>query len=567
VARQRSAYPQVEPGAAALVGAPVAEGSPRASAAGALDACCRAGVRALSLGPRGIVREEDLARVVSWGRPDVPARALAWTSLPVVEAGASEIDVRRHLLSGAPMVAVRRGRGIVGLIDRDSAGVPLPTSSVAADLERRQARDGDARLDLLRVAGKVADGMTTAAFAVGGFVRDLLLGRPAPDVDLVVEGDGIAFARRLADEIGGRVVTHAAFGTASIELAPAGAGPGRVDVATARRERYDRPGALPAVSPAGIGDDLARRDFALNAMAVALSPAAFGTLYDPHGGREDLRRRRLRPLHPLSFAEDPTRIFRAARYAARLGLELAPEAGAALRLALAIGDYPALSGRRLAAEIELLAGESRPELGLDLLLGWRALRLWHAGYRETPGTVRCVREAARLRARAHALGVEMPGADLALTALLVDQPAAVRRACLDRLAIRGDRRRALEAADGGVARRLGAPGLRPSAVVEALRPLPLAAIAGVWLRGPGRCRRRIEWYWREGRTLRPRLTGDDVMALGVAQGPAVGQCLARLRRLRADGVVRTAADERRFVKRWLHVPNRGATEALKGGVR
>jgi tRNA nucleotidyltransferase (CCA-adding enzyme) len=339
-----------------------------------------------------------------------------------------------------------------------------------------------------------------------------------------------------------------------------------VDVASARRERYDRPGALPAVCPANIAEDLARRDFSVNAMAVALSPPAFGALYDPHGGRGDLRRRRLRPLHPLSFAEDPTRVFRAARYAARLGLALAAEATAALRLALAIGRYPALSGERLAAEVELLARDARPERGLELLLRWRALRLWSPAYREGPVAVRRVRDSGRLRARARAHGVELPAGDLALTALLADQSPAVRRACLDRLAVRGERRRALEAAlDGAAARRLGAPALSPGDVVDALRPLPAAASAGAWLRGSPRCRRRIEWYWREGRTLRPALSGDDVMALGVARGPAVGRYLSGLRRLRADGEVRTAADERRVVKRWLHEPDRGATGALKGG--
>ncbi len=246
--------------------------------------------------------------------------------------------------------------------------------------------------------------MATAAFAVGGFVRDLVLRRPAPDVDLVVEGDGIAFARRLSEEIGGRLVIHAGFGTASIEGARAAGGMllGRVDIASARRERYDQPGALPVVSRAGIAEDLARRDFSVNAMALSLSPSAFGNLVDPCGGRHDLKRRQLRPLHPLSFVEDPTRIFRAARYAARLGLHLGSDGRTALGLALRIGDYPALSGQRLRGEFDRLAREPGPWAALQLILRWKALRLWDRRYRTTSMAPRRLGDAAHLQAWARA---------------------------------------------------------------------------------------------------------------------------------------------------------------------
>src|SRR5262249_34393683 len=150
---------------------------------------------------------------------------------------------------------------------------------------------------------------------------------------------------------------HKAFGTASIEggRGPGGAPLGRIDVASARTERYDTPGALPIVSPATIEHDLRRRDFSVNALAVALGPSSFGRLTDPLGGRLDLGKRRLRPLHPLSFVEDPTRIFRSARYSARLGFRLVGLK--TLRLALAVGEYPALSGKRLRAEVDLMAAE------------------------------------------------------------------------------------------------------------------------------------------------------------------------------------------------------------------
>jgi tRNA nucleotidyltransferase (CCA-adding enzyme) len=220
---------------------------------------------------------------------------------------------------------------------------------------------------------KTAESLGMAVHLVGGAVRDLLLGRASPDLDLVVEGDGIAFAARLAEEVGGRLVSHPAFGTASIEGARAleVTALGRIDVASARRERYEAPGQLPRVEPASIAEDLRRRDFSVNAMAVALAPARFGRLSDPFGGQGDLRRRWLRPLHPLSFVEDPTRIFRAARYGARLGFRL-PGAGrqalaTALRASALSRGFPALSGARLAAELRLIAGEETGWLALERL--------------------------------------------------------------------------------------------------------------------------------------------------------------------------------------------------------
>src|SRR3954453_17860618 len=151
---------------------------------------------------------------------------------------------------------------------------------------------------------------------VGGAVRDLLLGEPGFDVDLAVEGDGQAFARALAAELGGRATTHDALGTARVEY-----GDGEhAAVGPARRERYESPAALPLVEPSTIEDDLFRRDFTINAMDVALTGESEGTLVDPFEGRRDLEAKTVRVLHDGSFVDDPTRIFRALRYAGRYGV-------------------------------------------------------------------------------------------------------------------------------------------------------------------------------------------------------------------------------------------------------
>ena len=562
MAKTGHVYPQVEPGIAALMDARVVTCAPALSVARALARARAAGATVVALGPARAVRVSELARAAAWGLDRRPAAAVAWRDLPSVAAGASEIDARRRLLAGAPMLLVRRGARVIGAVDRARIVLTLPESSLLTRLEHPEAarpqrnKLTDARVWLLRVAGKIGEGMAAPAYAVGGLVRDLLTGARPADVDLVVEGDGVAFARRLAEEIGGTVLVHRSFGTASIEggRAPAGAGLdgvalGRVDVASARREHYPAAGALPEVEPANLLEDLRRRDFSVNAMALALSPDRFGRLLDPLGGQADVRCRRLRALHPLSFVEDPTRVFRAARYATRLGFRPDAATVAAIRLAVERPGYVALSGRRLWHEIELAAVEPRARLVFELLVRWKATRLWNldgASPRHLPA-------AEQLERWAKSAGVAVDPAELGLLALTLGRPPRVVERSLDRLALSGEPRARLEAGvlAGPLARRLEAARLSPSTVGELLDAAPEAAALAAWLRGGARARRRIQWYLAHGRAVRPRLTGRDLLALGVPGGPRVGAALGMLRRYRLDGGAGSVAEERELVKEWL----------------
>jgi len=558
MAKPGHAYPQVEPGVTALMDSRVLSCAPAVTVARALARARAAGATVIALGAGRAARVSELARAAAWGLDGRPVVDVAWRDLPSVAVGASEVEARRHLRAGAPLILVRRGSRVIGAVDRDRVEVSPPEFSLLARLEQpgEAGSLSDARGWLLRAAGKIGEGLGAPAYAVGGFVRDLLAGAVPPDVDLVVEGDGVAFARRLAEEIGGTVLVHRSFGTASIEggRAPAGAGLdgvalGRVDVASARREHYPTAGALPEVDPAPLLEDLRRRDFSVNAMALALSPDRFGRLLDPLGGQADVRRRRLRALHPLSFVEDPTRVFRAARYAGRLGLR--PDAGtlAAIRLAVEQRGYVALSGQRLWREIELAAAEPRARLIFERLVRWKAPSLWNLD----GASGRYLSDAERLGHWARSAGVAVDPAELALLALMLGRPAEVIERSLDRLALGGEPRARLEAAAvaAPLARRLEAARLRPSAVGERLEAAPAAAALAAWLRGGPRARRRIQWYLAHGRAVRPRLTGRDLLAIGVPGGPRVGAALAMLRRHRLDGGAGSVAEERELVKEWL----------------
>ena len=209
---------------------------------------------------------------------------------------------------------------------------------------------------LLEDIGKTSDRIDCSAFVVGGFVRDLLIGRPNLDVDIVVEGDGIEFAYALAETKDGNVKRHQRFGTAVVTLPDNF----KIDVATARTETYTRPGALPSVSFSSIRDDLRRRDFTINAMAIELNEGWFGELVDFVDGRSDLQNRWVRILHDLSFEDDPTRIFRAIRFEQRYGFPIEPHTEKCLRKAVAEDFLKRITGQRLRNEILLILKEEDP---------------------------------------------------------------------------------------------------------------------------------------------------------------------------------------------------------------
>ncbi|MBI4340805.1 MAG: CCA tRNA nucleotidyltransferase [Candidatus Omnitrophica bacterium] len=221
---------------------------------------------------------------------------------------------------------------------------------------------------LLRKIGRMASAEGMSAYAVGGCVRDWRLGRARTvDIDITVEGDGLALARRAASALGGALTEHQQFGTATIVVQhtahsrqQTARAEIRIDVATCRRETYAKPAAYPKVSRGTIHEDLFRRDFTINAMAAAIAPEAFGRLVDPFGGVGDLRRRRLRILHGGSFRDDPSRILRGVRFAQRFGLRWEPATRAAALAAVREGLLGRLNTGRLAKELDRMCDEPDP---------------------------------------------------------------------------------------------------------------------------------------------------------------------------------------------------------------
>lgn len=224
----------------------------------------------------------------------------------------------------------------------------------------------------LVLAGEVADELAVGAYLVGGCVRDMLRGEENLDIDIVIEGDGIAFAKKLAERIGGRVKAHERFGTAVISKDDF-----KLDVATARTEYYESPAALPKVEMSSIKKDLYRRDFTINTIAVKLNKKDFGLLLDFFGGQRDLKDRAIRVLHNLSFVEDPTRAFRAIRFSERFGFKLTRHTENLIKIAVRMNIFEKLSGSRLYDEVMLILNETDPIRSLKKLGSYELLKVIH----------------------------------------------------------------------------------------------------------------------------------------------------------------------------------------------
>jgi tRNA nucleotidyltransferase (CCA-adding enzyme) len=398
--------------------------------------------------------------------------------------------------------------------------VPTSKDSIAEELR------AEPRFAHVLEAITEADDPSEPVYVVGGAVRDALLGYPSYDLDLVVEGDVAAFARRLAARLGGRVQTHDTFGTAEIFYDG-----GEIDVATARTETYPQPAALPEVEFATLEEDLARRDFTINAIAASLSENDFGRLIDPHHGRADLAAGTIRVLHRGSFLDDPTRIFRAVRYENRLGFRMDEETEALARTALEQSIAQHLSAERLRDELELLLDEDEIVHTIERLGDLDAARAFHTTVLTDTATVEL---AERIVAVAEELGVEVPRWRLRLAVLFRKTPPRELREALDSLSIpRRDEQAIADAVVHGprLAEELqGSPDpVEVVAQVERLAPdAPLMALALAEVQA------LRDWFTRL-RSVRLEITGTDLAELGLAESPRVGEVLAELRRRKLRG--------------------------------
>lgn len=395
----------------------------------------------------------------------------------------------------------------------------------------------------LCAAGDLAQRLGVRLFVAGGTVRDLVLGNEHKDWDLVVEGDGARFAQALAWAWGGRAVIHERFLTARVDLP----GDECLDVATARREVYPEPGALPVVEPAGMEQDLWRRDFAINAVAVALHPSERGLVLDPCGGLQDMDHGIVRALHAHSFWDDATRIVRAVGFEQRLGFAIETQTEWWIREAAAGGALHTVSTERLG---EALLPLLRNSVGPQVLLRGHALGVAHALGARAAFTRRALDALRQVPEALHAFGEEAVAqhrAAACLTALLlgrgVEAQMVITRLHLDRATareLRGAQRALKEWPEGF----RPAPGLGD--LWDQLHGQGIGAVLALWLATDDpQVRDALVCYWTRLREVRPDITAADLQATGRELrrlwGPAFAAAIRAKLNSRADRPAQLAA--------------------------
>ena len=407
--------------------------------------------------------------------------------------------------------------------------------NVSARLERRLS---GVPLSVLRELSQLAAQHGIDLYLVGGSVRDVLADAPLTDLDIMASGNAERLVESICGQRDAEVRKASAFGTWSLTIRGV-----QVDLSTARRETYERPGALPTVIPGTVEDDLARRDFSINAMAISLGEDSWGYLLDPHGGSTDLERGVIRVLHDRSFEDDATRILRAVRYACRLDLRL--EARTETLLEQGLAYLSTISPDRVRHEIERIFREPRGGDMIEMVGSLRVIAAIHPALRADPVTLRAIKSDPQDHARK---------GELLLGSMVQAAAGHDVEPIIERLNLNSDwaqivrdvarvRERLPELEEDEVTR---------SRVYRMLHGHDLRAVESCALAaGHPKVAKWLRLYLDELRHVRPLLDGDDLMALGVQEGPEVGLLLRKLLDAKLDGHVKSVEDEKAMVRRAL----------------
>lgn len=524
----------------------------------------------------GVLTRREVDRTLSHGMGDQPVRRFMRVGAYTVRPDDSIPTLRRRMIESnwGQIPVVDSDGAIIGIVTRtdliklwDESSLPHRRADELAARLRRALTP--VQLHLLALIGREVDAMNYDVYVVGGFVRDLMLdvvSRRALtlDVDIVIEGDAIAFARRMQAKYGGRVVEHKRFGTAKwlltrrdaptrVDALLAGLDdadpadlPPHLDFVTARTEFYSAPTVLPTVQQSSIKLDLHRRDFTINTLALCLNPDRWGELLDAWGGLADLRARLVRVLHSLSFVDDPTRILRAVRYEQRFEFTIEPRTLELLNDALELLDR--VTPARIRHELERILQEETPEKAMLRLDELQILRQIHPALTMTPIMAR---QFAQLRALHRAedadpLLIAEPIERLYFAILAFGWSGEESRAVQERLGLRHETQRLLNSMT--ILHRylptLMQPTARPSQIVQILDQVqPVCLVIFPIVCDDPTANDHVRRYRAEWRDIQPEVSGDDLRRMGIPRGAIYREMLAALRMGRIDGEIRSRADE------------------------
>ncbi len=391
-------------------------------------------------------------------------------------------------------------------------------------------------LELVKDISKQASEQGQRVCLVGGIVRDMLLGYANFDIDLVVEGNAVKLAQQVAETSRAKLLAHRRFGTAKLKYDNF-----TLDLATARKETYSRPGALPTVTPGTLKDDLFRRDFSINAMAISLASNDYGELIDSYDGESDLEHHVIRILHPESFSNDATRILRGVCYEQRFGFGFETETAHLLERDIPMLDT--ISGDRIRHELEHIFEEEQPELVIRRLGELGVLHRINPFLKSNDWIAEKFDKARRLKKPTQLpslyfclLIYSFSEKEIEQFLVRLNIPAKLSRAVRDTLRIK-DRLPLLDK-----------PSLKPSEIYYLLREYEHLAIqANAIASETATICHHLQLFLRKVRYVRTSLDGEELKGLGISAGPEMGNVLRILHRAKLDGEVKTRADEKKLV--------------------
>ncbi|MCE5242961.1 MAG: CBS domain-containing protein [Syntrophobacteraceae bacterium] len=518
----------------------------------------------------GLVNRQVLEKAMYHGLEKQPVREFMNTDFAVVGSEATLVDIQTHLVERHQRILpVMQGGKITGVITRrdlldflvsDHSNTPraLYDENGQAHWPKRKnmvsvlmEQVPKEVILILREFGQLADRLHYRAYAVGGFVRDLLLRRPNLDIDIVVEGDGTEFARAFAVEHDVRVRCHKKFNTALI-IFPDGL---RIDVATARFEYYQYPAALPTVEFSSLKMDLFRRDFTVNTLALGLNHDEFGQLIDFFGGQRDLKEKNIRVLHNLSFVEDPTRILRAIRFEQRFGFRISNQTAMLIRNAVRMGLIQKLGGRRLFHEIQLILNEENPIPALRRIAEFKVLPAlsdvmrFDAKMEELFNRLREVVSWYRLSF----LDEPLDRWWVFLLGLLSGLSQSDLEQVCQRLQFGPTQSERLpwlyEKTSELLRFFFQEPDVRPSEIYRALQPFEPEELLFVMGRAQNEdVRRAVSHYFHRYRRVETEVKGRDLKSLGLPPGPVYRKLLDELLDARLNGIVKDRQEEFTYLK-------------------
>lgn len=516
----------------------------------------------------GIITRPVVDKALYHGLQNQPVRRFMTTEFPVLSPKSSLTEIKEALLQHKQRLVpvVDKGK-VVGVITRKSLLHYLLTNPSVflggLDLEKQprqkvitsilNERLPKSILSLFRHIGEIGNRLGYNVYVVGGFVRDLLLRRENFDVDIVVEGDGIGLAKTLAKELAGRVHTYKKFGTAIVILPDNF----RIDIATARTEFYEFPGALPTVETSSLKLDLYRRDFTINTLAIKLNPEAFGLLLDFFGGQRDLKDGIIRVLHNLSFVEDPTRILRAVRFEQRFGFKIGKQTLDLIKQSLKLNLLSYVTGSRIWHELKCIFLENNPDVILKRLHELGALKALHPALKWNRDIEDLFKEIKAVLSWFDLLYLEETYAPewVYLLALLdkigemevkdvlfrLEWPESKRETFLKY------RKKILEIYHLWRLKRQ----VKPSKLYFTLHDLPIEFLLYLMAKLSPHQKQWLSQYFTKWRYIKPLLNGNDLKAMGLKPGPIFKTILEALLKARLDGKVKTKEDEMNLVKKLI----------------